>query len=86
MQKINIWELMRLMDCNGYTTETLGEQLLITKSVMATKLNGNRPFSEYDIKKIRIIFDLNEDDILRIFFPDYKVIPIEYYVQKLIRF
>ena len=52
------------------TGETLAEYLGINKSTLSTKMNGHKDFTQGEIHKIKIRYNLTAEEVDSIFFAD----------------
>lgn len=56
------------MVLEGDTNETLASKINITKSSFSNKLNDRRSFTKDEMLKIKIIYNLTEEEFFKIFF------------------
>ena len=61
-------ELKAVMALFGDRQEDLAAYLHITCGTLSSKINGNTPFTQPEIEKIALRYELTADDIQRIFF------------------
>ncbi|WP_202707634.1 helix-turn-helix domain-containing protein [Sporosalibacterium faouarense] len=54
----------------GYTQKTLAEKLNMSETSYSKRENGIIIFSVCEVKKLKEILELDDEDILRIFFDD----------------
>lgn len=52
------------------TGETLAEYLGINKSTLSAKMNGHKDFTQGEIRKIKIRYNLTAEEVDSIFFAD----------------
>lgn len=63
-------ELKALRVKNGFTQKDIAEILGISETSYNKRENGSLEFTISEIKKLKNIFNLSNDDIIRIFFSD----------------
>lgn len=63
-------EIKKLMIDAGLKTNQLAEELKISRVTLYRKLNGELEFGRKEIQELIKIFDLSNDDAIRIFFTD----------------
>ena len=61
-------ELKAVMARHGDRQEDLAAALGISSAVLSTRINGTIPFRQPEIEKIIVRYNLNAEDIQKIFF------------------
>lgn len=67
-RRMNKKLLKSKMVLEGDTNETLASKINITKSSFSNKLNDRRSFTKDEMLKIKIIYNLTEEEFFKIFF------------------